>query len=59
MKSPCEHCPKSGTVHTRCDRYADYRKAIDHINHVRSVETAINAYEVPKLMKNAIAKAAR
>ena len=55
MKSPCEHCPKSGTVHTRCDRYADYRKAIDHINHVRAVETAINAYEVPKLMKNAIA----
>ena len=59
MKSPCRKCPNSGTLHIRCGKYKEYRAELDHINHIRAIETAINAYEVPKLMANAIAKAAR
>ena len=35
------------------------RKAIDHINHVRQMAKVIEEYSYPKIMDNAIAKAAR
>jgi hypothetical protein len=59
MKSPCLNCPNSGTVHTRCKAYNDYRAEQDHINHVRLIEKVIDYYSYPKIINNAVAKAAR
>lgn len=61
MKS-CYNCPDrvvEPNCHMDCKDYIARTEENNHINHIRSIETAINAYEVPKLMKNAIAKAAR
>ena len=59
MKSPCLNCQNSGTVHIRCDKYESFRAGQDHINHVRLIERVIDYYAYPKIVSNAVAKAAR
>jgi hypothetical protein len=51
MNPPCGKCPKSGTVHTRCKHYKDYRAEKDREIEARHVDTMINVYHMGSIVR--------
>jgi hypothetical protein len=51
MKPRCDKCPNSGTVHTRCKEYKDYRAEKDREIEARHVDTMINVYHMGSIVR--------